>query len=433
MTNLQIGRHLPGGYTIERKLGEGGFGTTYLARDESDRRVVVKAINESLASRPDFEKLQQDFLNEALCLAKCAHPNVVRVEKIVSERSRHYIVLEYLQGEDLGRRVAREGPLPEKDALRYVCQVGAALEVVHDNRLLHRDLKPENIVVRSQTDEAVLIDFGIAREVAVGRSRSQTVCFSEGYSPVEQHELYAMRGFYTDIYALAATLYVLLTGYADRDGELCHQLPSARERSDALAAGEPDPLVPPQTLNPQISDRVHRAILQGMATNAGDRPQSVREWLATLTQPAANLPVSVRATQPSVPALPASRARKNRGSGAYLNSSSNSNAGSGAIANPSFSANPSPRAIPNTNSTPTPVTQGSFNVLWWFFWLLLCAMGGWSYWQFFRPAAPVGLQFRLAKTYRSGQPVVLQNTLACDKNGHQNLDSVLLFLRRQRR
>ena len=262
------GQKLQGGkYTIEQELGEGGFGITYRATDNNGRKVVIKTLNETVQSRPDFAKFQQDFLNEALRLARCSHPHIVRVDEVMQEGQLWCIVMEYIDGEDLASQVVSRGALPEAEALRYIQQIGEALAVVHNNSLLHRDVKPQNIMLRSGKSEAVLIDFGIAREFTPNLTQTHTQMLSDGFAPIEQYDKRSKRGAYTDVYALAATLYSLLTG----------EVPTL---APIRAIGTP--LEPPQQINSSISDRVNQSILKGMEVKPEDRPPSIQEWLALL-------------------------------------------------------------------------------------------------------------------------------------------------------
>ncbi|MBD2388348.1 serine/threonine-protein kinase [Cylindrospermum sp. FACHB-282] len=262
------GQRLQGGkYTIEKELGEGGFGITYRARDHNGRFVVIKTLNDSIQRRSDFAKFQQDFLNEAIKLAKCTHPHIVQIHEVIQEDSLWCMVMEYIDGEDLGNLVENQGVLSEAEALRYIQQIGEALTVVHNNSLLHRDIKPQNIMLRSSNSEAVLIDFGIAREFTPNLTKTHTKILSDGFAPIEQYGARAKRGAYTDVYALAATLYSLLTG----------ELPTiAPMRAIGIELEEP------KKMNSSISDRVNQAIIKGMEINPENRPQSVEDWLKLL-------------------------------------------------------------------------------------------------------------------------------------------------------
>ena len=276
------GQELQGGkYVIEKKLRPGGFGATYLARDEEGNLVAIKTANEKVQQRRDFAKCQQDFLNEVLSLAKCSHPHIVRVFELIYEEPLWCLVMEYIEGSSLDRLVEDEGFLSESEALRYIGQIAGAIALVHERGLLHRDVKPLNILLRfgdgesrrSSPSEAVLIDFGLARTFTQNSAQVHDPYISKGYAPIEQYDKRALRGTYTDVYALGATLYYLLTATRPEPAKL-------RDRN--FAKYQKDSLVPPQQLNPDISDRVSSAILKGMAIEPEHRPQTVAAWLQLL-------------------------------------------------------------------------------------------------------------------------------------------------------
>jgi eukaryotic-like serine/threonine-protein kinase len=256
-----------GKYTIEQELGEGGFGITYRAKDHNGRYVVIKTLNDKVQRRPDFTRFQQDFLNEAIKLAKCNHPHIVQIDEVIHEDTLWCIVMEYIDGENLAHQVENKGLLPEAEALRYIQQIGEALTVVHNNGLLHRDVKPQNIMLRADKSEAILIDFGIAREFSQNLTQTHTQMLADGFSPIEQYDKRAKRGAFIDVYALAATLYCLLTG----------EVPTI---APIRAIGTP--LEEPKTINSSISERVNQAILQGMEIKPENRPQSIEEWFSLL-------------------------------------------------------------------------------------------------------------------------------------------------------
>ena len=256
-----------GKYTIEKELGEGGFGITYRARDNQGNFVVIKTLNNAIQKRADFAKFQQDFLNEAIKLAKCNHPHIVQIYEVIHENDLWCMVMEYIDGEDLGSFVENQGILSETEALRYIQQIGSALTLVHNNGLLHRDIKPQNIMLRAGKSEAVLIDFGIAREFTPNLTKTHTKILSDGFAPIEQYDARAKRGEFTDVYALAATLYSVLTG----------ELPTI---SPMRAIGTE--LEEAKKINSSISDRVNQAIIKGMELKPENRPQSINEWLSLL-------------------------------------------------------------------------------------------------------------------------------------------------------
>jgi len=275
-TTLQNGK-----YTILQEIGRGGFGVTFKAMHHYlGQEVVMKTMNERLLKHPDFSKFQRQFQDEARRLATCVHPHIVRVSDFFEEDNLPYMVMEYVRGETLGAAFVLPGiPLAEATAIHYIRQIGAALQVIHNNGLLHRDVKPDNIILRQGTQEVVLIDFGIAREFNNGVKQTHTGLVSEGYAPIEQYLTQAPRTAATDVYGLAATLYALLTAQVPipallRDRE---QMPSPRE------------------LQPHLSGAVNQAVSRGMAVEPHFRPTSVAEWLQLLPGNELNV------TSPSLP------------------------------------------------------------------------------------------------------------------------------------
>jgi len=257
-------------YIIERKLGEGGFGVTYLAQKALNRQpVVIKTLKDELLSDLNFARYRDNFMKEALTLSLCRHPNIVQIDNYFIDADLPCIAMEYVAGENLLKWVEKRGFLSESEALNYIHKVGEALIIVHEKGLLHRDIKPENIMVRDNQD-AVLIDFGLARGFIPNRTQQITVQLTQGFAPPEQYGPYGKFAQYTDVYALAATLYYLLTKTSPTGADL---------------RGLKHPLMSPLQINSCISDEVNEAILQGMEMDAIKRPQSVQEWLAMLPQP----------------------------------------------------------------------------------------------------------------------------------------------------
>ncbi|MGB5971458.1 MAG: serine/threonine-protein kinase [Spirulinaceae cyanobacterium] len=261
-TKLHNGR-----YTIQREIGQGRFGITYLVRDKKDKPFVIKTLNDQALQGNEFERLQQVFIQEAFKLAKCQHPHIVEARELFKDQGLWCMVTEYIEGEDLAKRSPQI--LPEAEALQYIQQIGSALIEVHDNGLLHRDVRPGNILIRRNTEEAVLIDFGLALDFDRELTKKRTEEIVSGFAAPELYSETAQRGPYTDIYALGATLYVLLTKETPAD---------AFKRACAL-----DKLVAPKEINSQISDRLNKAILKALKVDSSDRPQSVAEWLAELS------------------------------------------------------------------------------------------------------------------------------------------------------
>jgi formylglycine-generating enzyme required for sulfatase activity len=285
-----------GRFIVQKFIARGGYGATYSAIELSTNKlVVIKTLNLELQSKPNFPQQQVKFVNEGLRLAQCSHSHVVKVHELIQEDGLWGMVMEYIDGQDLGSYVSEHGQLPEDEALHYITQVGQALEYVHSKGFLHRDVKPNNILLRAATKEAVLIDFGLTREYSIGQLGSMTNAKTDGYAPIEQYERKGEFAPYTDVYALAATLYSLLT----------QEIPfPANFRKTGI------PLPPPKQFNDKISDRVNDAILAGMALEPSGRPQTVREWLELLTpfiERVAPSPIEEKSSQQSLePIIPSS-------------------------------------------------------------------------------------------------------------------------------
>ncbi|MDZ8080959.1 MAG: serine/threonine-protein kinase [Nostoc sp. DcaGUA01] len=266
------GDRLQGGkYTIERELGRGRFGITYLVKNQNGDRFVIKTLNDDLLNslnQLERERLKTMFLREALKLQRCKHKYIVEVVDSFEEADCLCLVMEYVNEVSLAD--LRPPTLSEPDALRYIQQIGEALIVVHENELIHRDVHPGNILLRKREGqlEAVLIDFGLALDFDHILTTSRTKETSDGFTPPELYARGTITRAYSDIYSLAATLYKLLTGRTPVD--------AIKRKVDG------EHLVSPKEWNPQISEGTNRAILKGMQLDAKQRPQSMREWLDLL-------------------------------------------------------------------------------------------------------------------------------------------------------
>lgn len=263
-----------GKYHLEKMLGIGGFGVTYLATEQpSGRSVAIKTLNVVTQNKPNFDRAQEQFIKEALRLSQCSHPHIVRVYDIFQEGDLWGIAMEYIAGLNLKDYLEQKSILSEAEGLRYIRQIGEALICVHSKGFLHRDVKPQNIMLRSldadspDPYEAVLIDFGSAREFTVGKTETHTNIGTECFAPIEQYEKRARRGEFTDVYALASTLYLLLTGKRPCPADF---------RDQGMK------LIPPKQHNSSLRPQVNDAMLKGMELLSEDRSQTVREWLNLL-------------------------------------------------------------------------------------------------------------------------------------------------------
>lgn len=285
---LTNGSLLQGGkYKIEKILGQGGFGITYLARQVNlDRDVAIKEFfmkdycdrDESSSkvtvgssgSRDIVARYREKFVKEAKSIARLNHPNIVRIIDVFEENETAYYVMEYLSDNSLSRLVKKNGRFPEDEALKYVDQIASALEYIHARKMLHLDVKPANILL-DEKENAVLIDFGMVKHYdSEGNQTSTTpVGVSAGYAPFEQYSMSGKTNLSpaTDIYALGATLYKLLTGITPPDA--------------STLISDPEALSFPAYLSGQCIDSIRKS----MDPVARKRPQTIREFKELLIAP----------------------------------------------------------------------------------------------------------------------------------------------------
>ena len=274
----EIGQKLKDRYKVEENIGQGGFGITFKAKDENlEDDVVIKELqyNEQMPENMTKEKFIEQAKKEANSLISCRHENIVGFRDFFIHDGNPFIVMDYIPGNTLQKVVEKQGSLEEKKAIEYIQQIGDALKVVHGNNLLHRDIKPGNIILRDNSDKVVLIDFGIAREFDdTNKNKKMTIYYTPHYAPKEQSQG-ERQNPRSDLYALAATLYFLLTTKHPID---------AKERINNQAT-----LEEPKSYNSKISQKVNEAILEGMALEQAQRP-SLEDWLKELTPPKSILP-----------------------------------------------------------------------------------------------------------------------------------------------
>ncbi len=263
--NLDRGTILHGRYRIVDILGEGGMGAVYRAIDEN--LGVEVALKENFFTSEEYAR---QFHREATILAGMRHPNLPRVtDHFVIENQGQYLVMDYMEGEDLRERIERTGILPEDEVIVLGIAICDALTYMHERELsvLHRDIKPGNVKV-TPTGEVSLVDFGLAKIVEGNRETTPGArAMTPGYSPPEQYGT-ARTDPRTDIYSLGATLYEALTGAVPEDG-----LSRVMEQKD---------LTPLRKRNPEISRRLAQVIEKSLAVKPEDRYQTAADFKRAL-------------------------------------------------------------------------------------------------------------------------------------------------------
>ena len=207
-----------GDYILEQVLGRGGMGVVYLAfQVQLERRVAIKMIRSGcLASDDEVTR----FHTEARSAASLAHPNIVTVYQCGECDGHHYFSMDYIPGTDLAKRIS-SGPMSPKDAVRYVRDVARAIDYAHQQGVVHRDLKPANVLI-DESDAVVVTDFGLAKQIGSDQGLTATgaTLGTPSYmSPEQAAGKSEDQGTSTDVYAIGAILYALLTGRPPFHGE----------------------------------------------------------------------------------------------------------------------------------------------------------------------------------------------------------------------
>lgn len=282
-----------GKYKIERGLGQGGFGITYLAKQkvsvagalgtiDAEIEVTVKEFfMKELCNRDEassivtvpstgsaelVEKFRQKFIKEARNISKLNHPHIIKVLDVFEENGTAYYVMEYIDGGSLSDLIEKKGKLSEEETLKYTRQIASALQYIHAHNMNHLDVKPGNVLLR-QNGDVVLIDFGMSKnyDVAGEQTTSSPIGVSVGYAPIEQSRVGGLGMFSpaTDIYSLGATMFKMLTG----------QTPP--EATAVFDEGLPD-------LPTEVSERTKQVIKKAMQPRRKERYQTIDAFLEAL-------------------------------------------------------------------------------------------------------------------------------------------------------
>ena len=282
---LRKGTRLIGRYTIEKVLGQGGFGITYLGMDELHEKpvaikeffpqgIVTRNIEYQdtvtvtfVGEKDNYEKGKERFLKEARTMAKFSKDEgIVKALDFFEINNTAYIVMEYLEGITLKQYLRENQRIAPEDLIELLVPLIESLDEIHSQGMIHRDISPDNIMVLPD-GRIKLMDFGAARDYTEFGEKSLSIVLKPGYAPPEQYQTHGIQGPWTDIYALCATMYKCITG---------ENPPDAIERvmEDSLKKiSEFGIAIPPQE---------EAAIIKGMSVSAKDRYQDIKDFCEDL-------------------------------------------------------------------------------------------------------------------------------------------------------
>jgi len=278
------------GQTLDRYqlldiVARSGMATIFRARDtENDRIVALKVPHLQYAADIVFH---QRFVREEQIGLRLDHPGIIKIFP-PKEKSRLYLVMEYVEGELLSARLQRERPLPIRTAVDFALQIADVLVYLHDRNVVHRDLKPENIMIL-RAERIKLMDFGIAMDASLRKMTWSGLSQSMGtpdYMAPEQ--IKGQRGSVrTDLYSLGIILFEMLTGTVPFSGDNVYAAMQAKLLENPI---------PPRRLRPEVSPQFEEIVLHALERNPGDRFPSALEFLDALAHPE-NVVVTDRAAR----------------------------------------------------------------------------------------------------------------------------------------
>jgi serine/threonine protein kinase len=265
---LTLGNTLHHGkYLINHELGQTDLGATFQGTQvQQNRSVILKILQPNPKLGVDVHPLKQHFFDQVQRFAQCQHPGLVRLIDFFEEEDAAIAVLDYTAGQSLLEVVQTQGKMAESQAVQYIQQVGSALKELHDKGLIHRSVTPKDVIRPLGSNIVVLVNVGLLDASMLGITADKMQLPVSEYAAIEQYQAQSAQTPATDIYALAGTLYFLLTGYAPLAASLRHR----------------SPLPAPRQRCPHLTATVESAILRGLELNATARPQAIAEWLSLL-------------------------------------------------------------------------------------------------------------------------------------------------------
>ena len=271
-------------FKLEKVLGQGGFGITYLALDTNlmqhvaikeyypreysnrDSTFTIHAVGNK-EDKDTFAWGLKRFLDEARVLAQLSHTNIISIKRFFEANGTAYLVMEYCDGKPLNEIIRDHGPLNESELNAILFPLLDGLEHVHEKAFLHRDIKPSNIFIR-KNGSPVLLDFGAAKNEMTSHSKSVTSLATAGYAPFEQYSTKGKQGPWSDIYGLSATVYRAISGIKPLDAP-------DRMLDDTL---EPAAVL----LKGKFDSNLLVALDKALAIRPGDRPQTIADFRALI-------------------------------------------------------------------------------------------------------------------------------------------------------
>lgn len=264
-------RFADGTIVVEKKLGCGGMGTVYLARDEKNaRQVAIKFLKPTAVSRETMER----FKREGQVFGTLRHENIVRIYGYRRRPDQFYIVSEFVAGRNLYQILVEKGTFEVDEALRVARAIASGVHEAHKRHIVHRDLKPENVMIRDADGAVKVLDFGIAKDLGASLALTELGHYlgTPSYSAPEQ-----IRGkdvdHRADIFSLGVILYELLTGKVAFSG---------RETTDILKATLAATPIPPSKLNESVTTPVAKLIERMIQKSARHRPSDMNEVISEI-------------------------------------------------------------------------------------------------------------------------------------------------------
>lgn len=278
------------GYRILSPIGRGGMGTVYRAINRDGQKVALKLLAPHLV---DNDVQRSRFQQEARVAMTLDHPNIIRALDVGEDNGRHYIAMELVDGENLGAMIKRRGSLPEEEATAIACAIAQALHAAHVHGLIHRDVKPDNVLI-GRDGAAKLADMGLVKSLGEDLNLTKTGrgLGTPHFMAPEQFRNAKNVNFRSDIYALGATLYAMVTGEIPFKGNTALDTFLKKGRNEFAS---------PRSIMPTVSEALEKVILAAMDADPEKRPPSAKafaEW--------------VRQTRPSSPEPHDSKAQDDR-------------------------------------------------------------------------------------------------------------------------